>query len=171
LTLFLSTSIFPPMSRTAVGARQRVLNLPPEEQAYINLLRTADALSRPLTELLKLADLSLAQYNVLRVLRGAAGSGLACGEVADRMVTRDPDITRLLDRLEARSLVQRSRENQDRRVVTTRITDEGIRLLERLDRPVSDLHVRQLGHFSEADLLELVRLTDLARRALDSEIA
>jgi DNA-binding MarR family transcriptional regulator len=154
-------------ARILSAGRQRSASLPAEEQAYINLLRTADALSRPLAELLKVAELSLTQYNVLRILRGAGPEGLPCRDVARRMVTRDPDITRLLDRLEVRGLVHRSREQHDRRVVTTRITDEGLKLLDRLDRPVADLHIRQLGHMSGDDLHALVRLTEQARRAVD----
>ena len=152
---------------TSRGGVSRRHSLSIEEQTYITLLRTADALTRPIAELLKLADLSLTQYNVLRILRGAGPDGLPCRDVASRMVTRDPDITRLLDRLEARGVVQRSRERQDRRVVTTRITDEGLKLLEKLDRPVADLHVRQLGHMDADDLRALVRLAEQARKAVD----
>src|ERR1700693_3902863 len=81
----------------------------PEEVAFLDLLRTTDMLSRPLAQVLKTEDLSATQYNVLRILRGAP-EGLTCGEVANRMLTRDPDITRLLDRLEKRGLVSRCRE-------------------------------------------------------------
>src|SRR5688572_11825070 len=95
-----------------------------EEELFLNIVRTADLLARKGSELFKDADLSPNQYNVLRILRGAGAEGLACGEVGERMVTRDPDITRLLDRLEKRDLVRRSREKGDRRVVTARITPE-----------------------------------------------
>src|SRR5689334_6538020 len=99
----------------------------PEEAAFLNLLRTTEMLSRPLAQLLKTEDLSPAQYNVMRILRGAS-EGLTCREVGDRMITRDPDITRLLDRLEKRRLISRKRDDKDRRVVSTRITEQGLDL-------------------------------------------
>ena len=88
----------------------------PEEAAFLDLLRTTDMLSRGLALLLKAEDLSATQYNVLRILRGAP-DGLPCGEIASRMITRDPDVTRLLDRLEKRGLIVRWRETKDRRMV------------------------------------------------------
>ncbi len=97
-----------------------------EEAAFLDLLRTTDMLSRRLTPVLKAAELSSTQYNALRILRGAP-EGLTCGEVANRMITKDPDITRLLDRLEKRGLTTRCRETKDRRMVLTRIAPEGSR--------------------------------------------
>src|SRR5215469_7162082 len=118
----------------------------PEEAVYVELMRTADTLSRPVAELLKTEDLSPPQYNVLRILRGSP-AGLNCGEVGRRMISRDPDITRLLDRLEKRRLISRHRDdNKDRRVVSARITAGGLALLARLDEPVCDVHRRLLGH-------------------------
>jgi DNA-binding MarR family transcriptional regulator len=96
-----------------------------EEEMFLNLQRTAEALMHGLEAGLKPAGLSPSQYNVLRILRGAGAEGLACGGIAERMVTRDPDMTRLLDRLEARGLVMRARDRADRRVITERITPEG----------------------------------------------
>jgi DNA-binding MarR family transcriptional regulator len=136
----------------------------PEEVAYIDLVRTAEMLSRPIAQLLKTEDLSPAQYNVLRILRGSPG-GLTCGEIGTRMITRDPDITRLLDRLEKRGLIGRSRENKDRRVVLTRVTDEGLDLLARLDQPVRDTHRRLLGHLGSGRLLRLAELLEACRSA------
>src|SRR5947208_9435051 len=107
----------------------------PEEALFLDLLRTTDMLSRGLIHVLKAEDLSMTQYNVLRILRGAP-EGLPCGEIANRMITRDPDITRLLDRLEKRGLISRSREVKDRRTVTARITPAGLKLLGSLDEPV-----------------------------------
>src|SRR5437763_16637882 len=107
----------------------------PEEAAFLDLLRTTDMLSRPLAHVLKTEDLSSTQYNVLRILRGAP-EGLSCGEVANRMITRDPDVTRLMDRLEKRGLISRNREERDRRTVLTRISPEGLKLLARLDEPI-----------------------------------
>src|SRR4029077_21145475 len=107
----------------------------PEEAAFLELLRTTDQLSRGLVPLLKAAQLSPTQYNVLRILRGAL-EGLPCGEIGQRMITRDPDITRLLDRLEKRGLIARWRYSKDRRTVLARITPEGLKMLDRLAGPV-----------------------------------
>src|SRR6266481_4483243 len=94
----------------------------PEEAAFLDLLRTCDLLSRGSAQFLKSEDLSATQYNVLRILRGAPPAGLPCGEIANRMITRDPDITRLLHRLEKRQLISRCREPQDRLMVVVRLT-------------------------------------------------
>lgn len=134
-----------------------------EEELFLNIIRTADLLSRKGAELFKSSDLSSNQYNVLRILRGAGAEGLACGEVGDRMVTRDPDITRLLDRLEKRDLVKRSREKGDRRVVTARITPAGLDLLKKLDEPVQEWHKSQLGHMDPKDQETLIHLLEQAR--------
>jgi DNA-binding MarR family transcriptional regulator len=138
----------------------------PEEMAFLDLLRTTDILSRRLIPVLKAEDLSATQYNVLRILRGAP-AGLACGEIAGRMITRDPDVTRLLDRLEKRGLISRSRETRDRRTVITRITPNGLKLLTRLDGPVRAAHRRQLGHLGRKRLRALTELLRVARRAMD----
>lgn len=134
----------------------------PEEAAFLDLLRTTDMLSRGLIPVLKAADLSATQYNVLRILRGAP-EGLPCGEVASRMITRDPDVTRLLDRLEKRGLISRRRETKDRRTVMARITPEGLELLARLDEPVQVAHRKQLGHLGRERLRNLTELLRLAR--------
>ena len=135
----------------------------PEEAAFLDLLRTTDMLSRGLVHVLKAEDISATQYNVLRILRGAP-EGLPCGEIGNRMITRDPDITRLLDRLEKRGLISRSREARDRRTVLTRITPEGMKLLARLDEPVQEAHRKQLGHLGRERLRELTDLLRAARR-------
>ena len=132
-----------------------------EEAAFLDLLRTTDMLSRGLVAILKPEDLSSTQYNVLRILRGAP-EGLPCGEIAKRMITRDPDITRLLDRLEKRGLIARSREARDRRTVMARITGAGLKLLARLDEPIQEAHRKQLGHLGRG---RLRLLTDLLREA------
>ena len=133
-----------------------------EEKTYLEILRTSDLLSRSLAGILKDIDLSATQYNVLRILRGAGGP-LPYGEIANRMITRDPDITRLLDRLDARGLVARERDTADRRTVLARITPEGLRLLSRLDEPIQEAHQRQLGHLGRERLLQLTELLELAR--------
>src|ERR1700739_984664 len=117
------------------GRSQRKRPPCPEEAAFLDLLRTCDLLSRRPAQVLKAEDLSSTQYNVLRILRGAP-DGLPCGEIASRMITRDPDITRLLDRLEKRGLISRARDSQDRRMVTAKITPQGLELVDRLDEPV-----------------------------------
>ncbi len=129
----------------------------------MNIQRTADALMQGVTAMLKPMGLSPTQYNVLRILRGAEPDGLACREIADRMITRDPDITRLLDRLEDRGLVARSRDRKDRRVITARITEKGLRLLDKLDGPVAAVHVDQLGHLGDEKLRSLIELLEAAR--------
>src|SRR5262249_43805756 len=120
-----------------------------EQEVFLNLQRTADALMRDVAELLKPANLSATQYNVLRILRGAAAAGPPCQEAAERMITRDPDMTRLLDRLESRGLITRTRSTEDRRVLLARITESGMKLLKPLDEPLHALHVRQLGHLGK----------------------
>src|SRR5579872_97523 len=134
----------------------------PEEVAFLDLLRTTDMLSRGLVAILKTEDLSATQYNVLRILRGAP-EGLPCGEIGNRMITRDPDITRLLDRLEKRGLISRCRETRDRRMILTRISPEGLELLARLDEPVQQAHREQLGHLGRERLKALTELLRVSR--------
>ncbi|MBZ5701226.1 MAG: MarR family transcriptional regulator [Acidobacteriia bacterium] len=138
--------------------------LPPfEEEIFVRLERAADWLLQGVEQLLKSHALSPAQYNVLRILRGAGPEGLSCREIAGRMVTRDPDMTRLLDRLEKTGLITRERRKDDRRVITTRITAQGLDLLQRLDQPMRELHRRQLRHLSKARLKTLGNLLDEVR--------
>lgn len=134
-----------------------------EEDVYLSLLRTVERLSRGVAETLAAADLTPTQYNALRILRGAGDAGASCTEVSDRMVTKDSDVTRLLDRLEGRGLISREREAADRRRVVARITDEGLRLLAELDGPVADIHRRQLGHLGDKQLETLAKLLKAAR--------
>jgi DNA-binding MarR family transcriptional regulator len=138
-----------------------------EARVFVSLLRTADALARGAEALLKPFNLSGTQYNVLRILRGAGEGGLGCSEVGGRLISRDPDITRLLDRMESRGLIARAREARDRRVVKTRITPEGLRLLEELDRPMHELHRRQLRHLPAMQLRQLSSLLDRAREQVE----
>jgi DNA-binding MarR family transcriptional regulator len=150
------------MKKTAQSDSKKRPPARPEEAAFLDLLRTTDMLSRPLAQALKNEDLSSTQYNVLRILRGAP-DGLPCGEIANRMITRDPDITRLLDRLEKRGLISRWRETKDRRMVSARITPEGLKLLARLDEPVQEAHRKQLGHLGRERLRTLTELLRAAR--------
>jgi MarR family transcriptional regulator, organic hydroperoxide resistance regulator len=134
-----------------------------EEEVLLGLARTADAVARAGEEVLKGSGLTATQYNVLRILRGVGAAGLSCGDVASRMITRDPDLTRLLDRLEARALVTRARDGEDRRVVVTRITREGLALLTELDEPVQAQNRKAVGHLGEQKLRTLAQLLDEAR--------
>ncbi len=135
-----------------------------EEEVFLDLLRTTDLLGRRVATVLKPDDLSGNQYNVLRILRGSP-DGLICGEIASRMITRDPDITRLLDRLEKRNLISRCRETKDRRMVMARITPDGLKLLGRLDEPVQEAHRQQLGHLGRERLRALTELLHAARES------
>jgi len=128
-----------------------------EEQVFVALAITSDQLARRLEPVLRAADISPTQYNVLRILRGAP-EGLACTEIGNRMISRDPDITRLLDRLEKRGLVSRCRQKSDRRMILTRITQAGLNLLLQLDAPVLDTHRLLLGHLGPEKLLALLQL-------------
>jgi DNA-binding MarR family transcriptional regulator len=128
----------------------------PEEAAFL------DMLSRGPVEVFKVEDLSPSQYNVLRILRGAP-EGLPCGEIASRLITRDPDVTRLLDRMERRGLISRARESRDRRMVLARLTPEGRKLVDRLDEPVQRMHRKLLGHLGKEQLRALRELLAAAR--------
>jgi len=135
-----------------------------EAEAAVNLVRTADAVLRGLAAALKPHGISPEQYNVLRILRGAGRAGLPCGEIAARMITRDPDMTRLLDRLESRGLIARARDTMDRRVVNTSIAPAGLRLLASLDGPLEAENQRLVGHLPPARLRQLVTLLEAVRQ-------
>lgn len=150
--------------KTAVQADHKLKpGSSPEEVAHLEMMRTMEAVSHRFAQVLRVEDLSETQYNALRILRGAR-EGLPCGEIGNRMVTRDSDITRLLDRLEKRSLVSRSRESKDRRTVWARITPEGLKLLVRLDKPMLATHLELLGHLGSKRLKLLTDLLRLARQ-------
>ena len=136
-----------------------------EEEAFLALQRTADQLQGRASEWLKGYGLSPTQYNALRILRGAGDSGLACSEIAERMINRDPDITRLLDRLERRGLTRRSRDSKDRRIINAHITREGLQLLKTLDEPVQEFQHVLLGHMGERKLKTLIAILCAARNA------
>ena len=138
-------------------------SLAPEHAAFVAILKTADALGQEAEQLLKSRGLTGAQYNVLRILRGAGPGALPCSAIGDRMISHDPDMTRLLDRMEKRKLISRERQTDDRRVVLTRITREGLELLKTLDQPVRDLHRRQFRNMAAARLKILARLLEEVR--------
>lgn len=137
-----------------------------EQEAHLGLLRTAAALDHAMAEALKPYGITPTQYNVLRILRGAGEQGLCRNEVRERMVARVPDATRLLDRMEAAGLTQRARDSRDRRFVTTRITEAGLRLLAELDAPVLELHRAHFGHLDAEELRALIGLLERVRAAL-----
>ncbi len=134
-----------------------------EEEATLNIARTADVLMLRMTDLLKPYALSATQYNVLRILRGAGETGASCKDIGNRMVTRDPDITRLMDRLEKRGLLTRDRAKEDRRFVTHRLTKAGLELVNQLDRPVEDVHQKAMRHMAPERLRELIALLEEVR--------
>ena len=134
-----------------------------EAEAYLSLLRTADALQTQVEARLKEFGLSGTQYNALRILRGAGPEGLPCREIAERMITRDPDITRLLDRLEDRGFVQRTRSRHDRRVIYGEITAAGLKLLREMDRPLDKFGREMLRHVGQDKLKQLIELLELVR--------
>ncbi len=131
----------------------------------MNLQRTAQALSSAMAEIFKSVDLTPVQYNVLRILRGSLETGLLCGEISERLVTKDSDVTRLLDRLENSDLVSRERHNKDRRAVVSRITEKGLKSLDELDTPIINGIKRQFAHLSEKQLKQLNNLLVSARNA------
>jgi DNA-binding MarR family transcriptional regulator len=134
-----------------------------EQEALLSIERTAAVLMHAFADSLKPHEITPTQYNVLRILRGAGEAGLCRSEIRERLVAQVPDVTRLLDRMEESGLVERERSDRDRRLVTTRITPEGLKLLRRLDEPVATSHARQLGHLSAAQLRSLIDLLALAR--------
>ena len=139
-----------------------------EEEALLALMRTADQVGQRNAEILKPFGLSPTQYNVLRILRGGGEKGLPCSEIAVRMINHDPDITRLLDRLEQRDLVARQRDPKDRRVHVARITKSGLDLLKQLDKPVEEFHRITTAEVGENNLKSLIRLSDKLRHSLQN---
>jgi len=134
-----------------------------QQEAMLNVVRTAATMSDAINEMLKPHGISMTQFNVLRILRGAEPAGLCRNELRDRMLTKMPDVTRLLDRMEEAGLVARSRDNEDRRQVSTKITPAGRQLVDSLDEPASQLHRRRLGHMTAEQLSSLIELLTLAR--------
>jgi DNA-binding MarR family transcriptional regulator len=135
-----------------------------EAEAYLSLLRTSDALQTQVEAQLKEFGLTGTQYNALRILRGAGPEGLPCREIGERMITRDPDITRLLDRLEDRGFVQRMRAKHDRRVIYGKITAAGLKLLREMDGPLEKFGREMLRHVGQEKLKQLIELLELVRR-------
>lgn len=135
------------------------------QEAYLSVGRTWARLEHEMGEALKPYGVTPTQYNVLRILRGAGSKGLCRSEIMERMIARVPDATRLLDRMEAARLIDRTRDTQDRRFVTTRITEEGLQLLAETEEPVMALHRRQFDAVAERDLDRLVRVLEQVRNS------
>jgi DNA-binding MarR family transcriptional regulator len=140
-----------------------------QQEVFLEVLRTGHALVQDLVDLLKPFGLTQPQYNVLRILRGAGSAGLPTGEVGERMVaSREPDVTRLLVRMERAGLVRRQRRPHNRRIVTASITGAGRRVLNALDQPVREMHATQLKHMTRRELEQLATLLERARREDDT---
>ncbi|MEG9438376.1 MarR family transcriptional regulator [Edaphobacter sp. HDX4] len=129
----------------------------------MNVLRTSEFILERLNTVLKPFDLTFTQYNVLRILRGAGDQGLICSELAQRMIARDPDITRLLDRMERRSLISRARQPKDRRVVLARIADTGQKLLDESRLPMQEAMRGMMGGLGKTGLQSLIKLLEDVR--------
>ena len=135
-----------------------------EEEAFLNLLRTSDRLHRAFERQARAWGVTSTQYNVLRILRGAHPDGLTCAAIGERMIAAVPDITRLLARMKKLNLIRQQRDRSDRRTVRTHISPAGLELLQALDPLIQGLPGDLLGHMSAAELAELIRLLELARR-------
>lgn len=134
-----------------------------EEEALLNLLRTTDSLQRVFQLKTRSWGVTATQYNVLRILRGAHPNGLTCAAIGSRMITAEPDITRLLTRLKTLELIDQQRDQHDRRVVWTRISPKGLELLRSMDPTIRKLPVELLGHLSKDQQKTLIHLLELAR--------
>ena len=134
-----------------------------EETAFLSAVRTARVLMRASELLFRKHGLTSTQYNVLRILRGAGEAGATCGEIGERLINTEPDVTRLLDRMEKRGLLRRRRQAHDRRVVRTWITTEGLRVLAGLDRPVQELHRQRFAALTRAELERMIGALDKVR--------
>jgi DNA-binding MarR family transcriptional regulator len=139
-----------------------------EEEALLNLMRTSDFFGRAFHHETRAWGLTSTQYNVLRILRGAHPEGLQCAAIGARMITAEPDVTRLVARLKALKLVRQHRDQKDRRVVWTQISDVGLKLLRSMDPLIQKLPATLLGHLSRAELTEMIRLLELARHPCTS---
>jgi DNA-binding MarR family transcriptional regulator len=135
-----------------------------EEEALLNLLRTSDCLHRAFHLKTRGWGVTSTQYNVLRILRGAQPHGLTCSAIGSRMITAEPDITRLLARLKGLRLIRQKRDRNDRRVVWTQIAEAGLELLREMDPMIQRLPRELIGHLNSTELAELIRLLELARK-------
>jgi len=143
--------------------KQRIPFRSREQEAYLSLLRTTDALQSSIEAKLQEFGLTGTQYNALRILRGAGSDGLPCSEIGERMITRDPDVTRLLNRLEKRGFVTRTRAKSDSRVIYGKISNAGLKLLREMDEPLEKFGREMLKHVAQDKLQHLIDLLELVR--------
>src|SRR6516165_11726208 len=136
-----------------------------EEEALLNLMRTSDCVHREFQRRTRHWGITSTQYNVLRILRGAQPQGLTCSAIGDRMITAEPDITRLLARMKALKLIRQQRDKRDRRVLWTQISSAGLDLLSKMDGGINQAPIDLLGHLDRGELQELIRLLELARKS------
>ena len=154
------------MGKLAAELKQNQPFVSLEEETFINVIRTAEKLNRKYAVFLKSYNLTTSQYNVLRILRGAREKGLICREIGERMISFDPDVTKLLDHLEARGLATRERQEKDRRIISVKISGEGLALLGEIDEPLNDFTKNLLGHLNKQQLKTLNSLAEAAREKL-----
>jgi DNA-binding MarR family transcriptional regulator len=140
-----------------------------EEEALLNLLRTSDCLQRAFHRKTRNWGLTSTQYNVLRILRGAQPQGLTCSAIGNRMITAEPDITRLMARLKGLKLIRQRRDSHDRRVVWTVISEAGLELLREMDPAINRVPGELLGHMNGEELAQLIRLLELARTRCEDQ--
>lgn len=152
----------------AAGLKEEIKQTRPfsgiEQEALLNIHRTSGYVAHVLQQMLKKHGLTDSQYNVLRILRGAGPEGLRCAEIGDRMISRDPDITRLLARLQSQRLIERRRDARDRRVVYSRISVEGLQVLKELDPAVEESSKSLLRHMNAEQIHMLIHLLEEVRR-------
>jgi DNA-binding MarR family transcriptional regulator len=142
-----------------------------EEEALLNLVRTSDFLQRAFQIKTRDWGVTSTQYNILRILRGARPDGLPCSAIGARMVTAEPDISRLLARLKALKLIKQHRDQKDRRVVLTQISEIGLKLLREMDPLIRKMPANLLGHMSNEELTEMIRLLEVARHPCASTLS
>lgn len=155
------------MAKKPVSLREEIRQSKPFEsptqEAILSVYRTSDVLQRLFVKLVEPHGISLQQYNVLRILRGAGKEGTPTLDIADRMIEKTPGITRLLDKLEAKHLVRRKRCPEDRRQVLCWITDAGLNLLAELDKPVVQASINCLKSLTQAELKQLISILEKVR--------
>ena len=154
----------------SVSLRQQLKKRGPfdslEQEAMLGILRTSDLLENRLARLLREYDLTPSQYNAMRIMRGE-GEPMPCLEVASRMIQVAPAITRVVDQLVGRGLIEKQQSNEDRRVFLVGLTSAGRCLLNKLDAPIQTLHQVLLGHVSDSDLKSLNKILETARAGID----
>ena len=160
----------PQLNRKTKGLRDEIRQTKPfdspSQEAILALYRTSDMLRRRFTQIVEPHGISLQQYNVLRILRGAGKTGTPTLDIADRMIEMTPGVTRLLDKLEAKRLVRRERCPEDRRQVLCWITDSGLRLLADLDKPLAAAGIKSMEPLPAAEQQALIRTLEKIREKL-----